>query len=77
MPTNTLTAPKIRTGLPGPNARRIVESDEKFISPSYTRPYPMVARQGCGIVVSDVDGNGFFDFSAGIAVTSTGHCHRT
>jgi len=26
-------------------------------------------------VVEDVDGNEFFDFSAGIAVTSTGHCH--
>ena len=30
---------------------------------------------GRGIVVTDVDGNEFFDFSAGIAVTSTGHCH--
>ena len=28
-----------------------------------------------GIVVTDVDGNEFFDFSSGIAVTSTGHCH--
>ena len=25
--------------------------------------------------MTDVDGNEFFDFSAGIAVTSTGHCH--
>ena len=35
----------------------------------------MVAKSGRGIVVTDVDGNEFFDFSAGIAVTSTGHCH--
>jgi 4-aminobutyrate aminotransferase len=34
-----------------------------------------VAKRGRGIVVEDVDGNEFFDFSAGIAVTSTGHCH--
>ena len=74
--TMTATAgPKIKTALPGPNAKRVLEGDEKFISPSYTRSYPMVAKSGRGIVVTDVDGNEFFDFSAGIAVTSTGHCH--
>jgi len=76
MTTKTLTiGPKIQTALPGPNARRVLAGDEKFISPSYTRSYPMVAKRGRGIVVEDVDGNAFFDFSAGIAVTSTGHCH--
>ncbi len=76
MTTKTLTlGPKIKTALPGPNARRILAGDEKYISPSYTRSYPMVAKRGRGIVVEDVDGNEFFDFSAGIAVTSTGHCH--
>ena len=49
--------------------------DEKYISPSYTRSYPLVAKSGRGIVITDVDGNEFYDFSAGIAVTSTGHCH--
>jgi 4-aminobutyrate aminotransferase len=75
MPTNTMIAPKIKTALPGPNAKRVLEGDEKFVSPSYTRSYPMVAKHGRGIVVTDVDGNEFFDFSAGIAVVSTGHCH--
>ena len=76
MTTKTLTlGPKIKTALPGPNARRILAGDEKYISPSYTRSYPMVAKRGRSIVVEDVDGNEFFDFSAGIAVTSTGHCH--
>jgi len=76
MTTKTLTiGPKLKTAIPGPNARRILAGDEKYISPSYTRSYPMVARRGRGIVVEDVDGNEFFDFSAGIAVTSTGHCH--
>jgi 4-aminobutyrate aminotransferase len=67
--------PKIKTALPGPNARRVLEADAKLISPSYTRSYPLVAKSGRGIVVTDVDGNEFYDFSAGIAVTSTGHCH--
>ncbi|HTZ96425.1 MAG TPA: acetyl ornithine aminotransferase family protein [Terriglobales bacterium] len=75
MATETLTTPKIKTALPGPNALRVLHGDEKYISPSYTRSYPMVAKHAKGIVVTDVDGNEFFDFSAGIAVTSTGHCH--
>jgi 4-aminobutyrate aminotransferase len=76
MTTKTLTAgPKLKTALPGTNAKRILAGDEKYVSPSYTRSYPLVAKSGRGIVVEDVDGNEFFDFSAGIAVTSTGHCH--
>ncbi len=75
MTTKTLAGPKIKTALPGPNAKRVLSGDEKYISPSYTRSYPLVAKSGRGIVVTDVDGNEFFDFSAGIAVTSTGHCH--
>jgi 4-aminobutyrate aminotransferase len=75
MSTQTLTGPRIKTALPGPNARRVLENDTKYISPSYTRSYPLVAAKGRGVVVTDVDGNEFFDFSAGIAVTSTGHCH--
>jgi 4-aminobutyrate aminotransferase len=74
--SKTLTiGPRLTTALPGPNAMRILAGDEKYISPSYTRSYPLVAKRGRGIVVEDVDGNEFFDFSAGIAVTSTGHCH--
>jgi 4-aminobutyrate aminotransferase len=67
--------PKIKTALPGPEARRIVEADDRLISPSYTRSYPMVAKRGRGLRMEDVDGNEFLDFAAGIAVVSTGHCH--
>jgi 4-aminobutyrate aminotransferase len=73
--TMTMTGPMIKTALPGPNAKRVLEGDDRYISPSYTRSYPLVAKEGRGIVVTDVDGNEFFDFSSGIAVTSTGHCH--
>ena len=76
MSTKTLAVgPKIKTALPGPIAKRIIDGDDKYMSPSYTRSYPLVAKQGRGIVITDPDGNEFFDFSAGIAVTSTGHCH--
>src|SRR5260370_9932037 len=74
--TKTLTiGPKLKTALPVANATGILAADEQYMSPSYTRSYPLVAKRGRGIVVEDVDGNEFFDFSAGIAVTSTGHCH--
>src|ERR1700716_275235 len=67
--------PKLMTELPGHNAKRVLEADAKFMSPSYTRDYPLVAKRGRGAVVEDVDGNRFLDFAAGIAVCSTGHCH--
>ena len=68
-------APEIKTPLPGPKARAIIEKDAAFVSPSYTRPYPLVMARGDGAVVEDVDGNRFLDCAAGIAVTSTGHSH--
>jgi 4-aminobutyrate aminotransferase len=67
--------PKLLTELPGPKARQVIESDRRYISPSYTRSYPLVAKRGTGAIVEDVDGNRFLDFNAGIAVCSTGHCH--
>jgi len=47
----------------------------EFVSPSYTPAYPLFVERGSGAVIQDVDGNLFLDFTAGIAVTSTGHCH--
>ena len=67
--------PQIHGRLPGPRARQIIERDQKVVSPSYTRPYPLVAARGEGAIVEDVDGNRFLDFNAGIAVVATGHCH--
>lgn len=67
--------PNIKTALPGPRAREFLHRDERVVSPSYTRGYPLVAARGSGAVIEDVDGNLFLDFTAGIAVTATGHCH--
>src|SRR5437667_11960650 len=76
MPTTLeVKTPRLVTALPGPNAKRVLEQDTKFMSPSYTRDYPLVAKRGHGAIVEDVDGNSFLDFAAGIAVCSTGHCH--
>src|SRR5262245_15182737 len=67
--------PRIRTPLPGPRATELLERDARFTSPSYTRVYPLVVERGSGAVIEDVDGNLFLDFTAGIAVTASGHCH--
>src|SRR5690348_16484956 len=67
--------PNILTALPGPRAKALIERDRAVLSPSYTRDYPLVADHGTGATIEDVDGNRFLDFSAGIAVASTGHCH--
>ena len=68
-------APHIITELPGPRARAMIERDQAVASPSLTRAYPLVAESASGCVVTDVDGNRFLDFAAGIAVASTGHAH--
>ena len=52
-----------------------IERDRRVTSPSLPRAYPFVPRARRGLVVEDVDGNLFLDLNAGIAVTSTGHCH--
>ena len=67
--------PKLITEVPGPEAMARIERDGKVTSPSLPRAYPFVPRRGAGSVVEDVDGNIFLDLNAGIAVTSTGHCH--
>ena len=72
---DAMTVPAVRTALPGPKAQALLERDAKYVSPSYTRIYPLVVERGSGCVIEDVDGNLFLDFTAGIAVTATGHCH--
>lgn len=70
-----MTVPDIKTPLPGPKAQALIDRDKAFVSPSYTRGYPLVIERGSGATVEDVDGNVFLDCAAGIAVNSTGHAH--
>ena len=67
--------PSIKIKPPGPKAKEILEKDHRYAAPAYGRVYPLVVKQGRGMVIEDVDGNLFLDFMAGIAVTSTGHSH--
>jgi 4-aminobutyrate aminotransferase len=67
--------PVIKTQLPGPKAAALIARDARAMSPSFTRAYPFVMERGEGCWVTDVDGNQFLDFTAGIAVVTTGHSH--
>jgi 4-aminobutyrate aminotransferase len=67
--------PQLKTALPGPNAAALIARDQAAMSPSFTRSYPFVMDRGEGCWVTDVDGNRFLDFTAGIAVVTTGHSH--
>ncbi len=67
--------PHLAGPIPGPRARAIIERDARVVSPSYTRCYPLVVERAEGCTVTDVDGNRFLDFNAGIAVVAAGHCH--
>ena len=79
MSTTALASPKrpeIKTALPGPKGKKIIEADAQFVNPSYPRPsFKLVAERGSGVWVEDVDGNIFLDCNAGVGVCSTGHCH--
>ncbi len=67
--------PKIVVTPPGPKARELVRKDEKFISPSYGRFYPLVVESGKGCIVKDVDGNEYIDFNSGLVCMGVGHNH--
>jgi 4-aminobutyrate aminotransferase len=70
-----LNLPEIKTSLPGPKSQEILDKDAKYISPSYTRSYPLVMKRGYGALIEDMDGNTFLDFNAGVAVCALGHAH--
>ncbi|MEP7271166.1 MAG: acetyl ornithine aminotransferase family protein [Acidobacteriota bacterium] len=74
-PLESAKLPQIVTPIPGPKAQAIVDRDHQFVSPSYTRTYPLAVQRGRGAMIEDVDGNVFLDFNAGVAVCITGHAH--
>jgi 4-aminobutyrate aminotransferase len=70
-----MDVPFLGMDVPGPYAREVLDKDKRFISQSYTRVYPLVVKRGKGAVIEDADGNRYLDFTSGIAVCNTGHCH--
>jgi len=48
---------------------------ETLISPVWKRYTPIVAERAEGAYIYSEDGTRYLDFTCGIAVTNTGHCH--
>ncbi|MDQ4074964.1 MAG: aminotransferase class III-fold pyridoxal phosphate-dependent enzyme, partial [Chloroflexota bacterium] len=67
--------PEIKTELPGPETRALLERDARVVSPSYTRSYPFSIKRGEGAWVWDLDDNKFLDLTCGVAVTNVGHAN--
>jgi len=72
---NATQVPFIGTPLPGPKAQAMLDREKFWVSQNYVKDYPLVVDKAEGMVLTDMDGNRFLDFAAGIAVCATGHCH--
>lgn len=51
------------------------KTPEHLISPVWPRYTPIVAERAEGAYIYDRDGTRYLDFTCGIGVTNTGHCH--
>ena len=65
-------APLLKVTPPGPKSRKIIDLDEKYVSPSYDRLFKFVMHKAAGASIMDADGNTYIDFSSGIAVVNAG-----
>ncbi|NLX47347.1 MAG: acetyl ornithine aminotransferase family protein [Euryarchaeota archaeon] len=66
--------PNIRTDIPGPKGKAIVEMDDRYLA-TVTKSAPLAVERAQNEKVWDVDGNLFLDFASGVAVMNIGHCH--
>ncbi|MGB9135536.1 MAG: aminotransferase class III-fold pyridoxal phosphate-dependent enzyme, partial [Candidatus Bathyarchaeia archaeon] len=67
--------PKIIVTPPGPKARELAQRDERVISQSFVRFYPLAIQSGKGCIIRDVDGNEYIDFNSGLVCLNVGHSH--
>ena len=63
---------------PGPRSREIFREEQEVIAPGQQRIAllsELALASGHGATVTDLDGNTYLDFFAGVAVASLGHAH--
>jgi len=66
---------EIRTAIPGPRSQAILERKQRVIANAKSIALPVVAQEGRGATLTDVDGNTFIDFTGGVGCLNTGHAH--
>jgi 4-aminobutyrate aminotransferase / (S)-3-amino-2-methylpropionate transaminase / 5-aminovalerate transaminase len=71
----TTRAIHLDTEVPGPRSREIVERKERVIAKPMSLYFPIVAAEGRGSTLTDVDGNTYIDFTGGVGCLNVGHAH--
>jgi 4-aminobutyrate aminotransferase/(S)-3-amino-2-methylpropionate transaminase len=71
----TTRAIHLNTEVPGPRSREIVERKERVIAKPMSLYLPIVAAEGRGSTLTDVDGNTYIDFTGGVGCLNVGHAH--
>jgi 4-aminobutyrate aminotransferase/(S)-3-amino-2-methylpropionate transaminase len=64
---------ELRTEIPGPRSREILERKERVVADPLSVFLPVVAAEGRGATLTDVDGNTFIDFTGGVGCLNVGH----
>jgi 4-aminobutyrate aminotransferase / (S)-3-amino-2-methylpropionate transaminase / 5-aminovalerate transaminase len=66
---------QLRTEIPGPRSREIVERAGRAVAKPLALTFPIVADAARGVTITDVDGNTFIDFAGGVGTLNVGHSH--
>ncbi len=66
---------QLRTEIPGPRSREIVERAGRAVAKPLALTFPIVADSARGVTITDVDGNTFIDFAGGVGTLNVGHSH--
>jgi 4-aminobutyrate aminotransferase / (S)-3-amino-2-methylpropionate transaminase / 5-aminovalerate transaminase len=69
----TTKAIDLRTEIPGPRSREILERKERVVAEPLSIYRELVVAEGRGATITDVDGNTFIDFTGGVGCLNVGH----
>ena len=64
---------ELRTEIPGPRSREILERKERVVAAPLSVFLPVVVEEAHGATLTDVDGNTFIDFTGGVGCLNVGH----
>ena len=70
-----LDSARIKTEIPGPKSRALMERRHRAVTSGVGIATPMFAEAARGALLTDVDGNTFIDFGGGIGVMNIGHAN--
>jgi 4-aminobutyrate aminotransferase/(S)-3-amino-2-methylpropionate transaminase len=65
----------LKTEIPGPKSRAILERKARVVADPLSIYAPVVIAEAHGATLTDVDGNTFIDFTGGVGCLNVGHSH--